>query len=82
VVELDGRHVVDQVGIPGIEHHDLRRHELAVHQWKSVVGKSGANPGNESAGEHHHEHHRGKRGGGERAAAHVIGDRRRRPQKR
>ena len=80
MIELDGRHVAEEILPPGVEQQDLGRHDAAVHQRKRVVGEARPDPGDEAAGKRHHEH---ERGDGEReAGAPVPGARRRRPRAR
>ena len=53
--ELHGGDVVEEVLPPGLEHQDLGRHEVAVHQREGVIGVAGAQPGDEAAAERHDE---------------------------
>ena len=56
MVELHGRHVVEEILPPRVEHQDFGRHHVAVHQRKRVVGEARADAGDEPARQHHDEH--------------------------
>ena len=51
VIELHGRHVPEEIPPPRLEHQDLGRHDVPVHQRKRVVGEAGADARDEAAGD-------------------------------
>ena len=69
VVELHRRHVAEEILPPRLDHEDLRRNHVAVHQRERVVGEAGADAGDEAAGQRHDEDQRGDAPSAHRRAA-------------
>jgi hypothetical protein len=59
--ELHRRHVVEEILPPRLEHQDLGRHQMPVHQGERVVGAARAQPRDHAAGERHDEDRAGER---------------------
>ena len=58
VIELHGRHVVEEILPPRLDQHDLGRHQRAVHQRERVVREARADARDEAAADDHEEHER------------------------
>lgn len=50
MIELHGRHVVEEVAIPGLQHEYFRRYEMAIHEREGIVSKTRADTRDEASG--------------------------------